>query len=151
MGRDRWLCYAINAERRRIENEESEGRPGVRPLVDGRVGPEPMRVASWERPQEENFTRHWVRGRSRPILTPRPFLQIHHRLMPPGLPLGTVAGFGQVMHAPGLNNPQPHLTGPQHYLPPPPAHIQEESAEESPSESSKSGEGDSLEANHGLP
>ena len=28
MDRGRWLCYAINAERRRIENEELERRPG---------------------------------------------------------------------------------------------------------------------------
>ena len=41
MGRGRWLCYAINAERRQIENEELERRPGVRPLVDGRAGPAP--------------------------------------------------------------------------------------------------------------
>ena len=41
MGQGRWLCYAINAERRQIENEELERRPGVRPLVDGRVDPQP--------------------------------------------------------------------------------------------------------------
>ena len=86
MGRGRWLCYAINEERRRRENEESERRPGVRPMVDGRVWPKPLRLVSWERPQEENVNRHWVRGRSGPILTPRPFLQIHHRLVPSGLP-----------------------------------------------------------------
>ena len=109
MGRGRWLCYAINAERRRIENEELERRPGVRPLVDGRVGPTPQRFLSWERLQEENFNRHWVRGRSRPILTPRPFLQAHHRFVPPGLPWGTVAGFGQmypnIACSPRVNNP----------------------------------------------
>ena len=73
MGRDRWLCYAIHAERRRIENGELERRPWVRPLVDGRVGPALLRFISWERPWEENFNRHWLRGRGRPILTPRPF------------------------------------------------------------------------------
>ena len=41
MGRGRWLCYAINVERRRIENEELERRPGVRPLVDGEWDPHP--------------------------------------------------------------------------------------------------------------
>ena len=96
MGRGRWLCYAISAERRRIENEELERRPGVRPLVDGRVGPAPQRFLSWERPWEKNFNRHWVRGRSRPILTPRPFLQVHHRFVPPGPPWGAAAGFGQM-------------------------------------------------------
>ena len=155
MGRGRWLCYAINAERRRIENEKLERRLGVRPLVEGRVGPAPQRFLSWERPWEENFNRHWVRGRSRPILTPRPFLQIHCRFVPPGLPQGAAAGFGQrypnITGAPRVNNPQPCLPNPQHYIPPPPSHDQERSAEESPSESSESGEGDSLEANHGLP
>ena len=34
MGWGRWLCYAINAERRQMENEELERRPGVRPLVE---------------------------------------------------------------------------------------------------------------------
>ena len=109
MGRGRWLCCAVNAERRRIENEELERRPGVRPLVDGRVGPAPLRFLSWERPWEENFNRHWVRGRSRPILTPRPFLQIHRRFVPPGLPQGAVAGFGQmypnISCSPRVNNP----------------------------------------------
>ena len=33
MGRGRWLCYAANAERRQRESEETERRPGVRPLV----------------------------------------------------------------------------------------------------------------------
>ena len=73
MGRGRWLCYAANAERRRRENEELERRPGLRPLVGRGVGPEPLRFLSWERPWEENFHRHLARGRSRPILTPRPF------------------------------------------------------------------------------
>ena len=126
MGRGRWLCYAINVERRRIEN------------------------GTWE----ENFNRYCVRGRSRPILTPRSLLQIHHRLVPPGQPWGAVAGFGHmypnISWSPRVNNLQPCLPSPQHYIPPPPSHDQEGSAEESPSESSESGEGDSLEANHGL-
>ena len=44
MGQGRWLCYIINVERRRIENEELERRTGVRPLVDGRVGPTPPKI-----------------------------------------------------------------------------------------------------------
>ena len=47
MGQGRWFCYTINAERRWMENEELERRPGVRPLVDGRVGPAPQRFISW--------------------------------------------------------------------------------------------------------
>ena len=69
MGWGRWLCYTINAERRWMESEELERRPGVRPVADGRVGSTPQRFISWERPWEENFNRHWIRGRSRPILT----------------------------------------------------------------------------------
>ena len=154
MGWGRWLCYAINAERRWMENEELERRPGLRPLVDGRVGPAPQRFISWERPWEENFNRHWIRGRSRPILTPRPFLQVHHRLVPPGPPQGVAARFGPMVPnipgAPRVNNPQPHFPWPQHHvLPPPPLQDQEDCAEESPSESSESREGDSLEVNHG--
>ena len=89
----------------------------------------------------ENFNRHWVRGRRRPILTPRPFLQVHHGLVLPGPPQGAEVGFGQVTHGPGLNILRPHLPGPQHYLPPPPAPNQEENATGSPSESSDVGEG----------
>ena len=74
MGRSQWLCYGINEERRRRENEELERRLGVRLLVDGRVEPESPRSVSQERPHMENFSRHGVRGRRRPILTPRPFL-----------------------------------------------------------------------------
>ena len=106
MGRSRWLCYRINEERRRRENEELEGRPGVRPSIDGRG--ESPRVESHERLRMENFSRHWVRGRSRPILTPRPFLQVHHGLVPPGLPWGAAVGFGQVSHGLGLNLLRPH-------------------------------------------
>ena len=62
MGQGRWLCYAINTEQRQMESEELERRPGVRPVVDGRVGPAPQRYISWERPWEENFNRHWIGG-----------------------------------------------------------------------------------------
>ena len=76
--------------------------------------------------------------------------------MPPGPPQGAAAGFGamdpNILGAPRVNNPQPHFCCPQpHVLPPPLPHDQEDYAEESPSESSESGEGDSLEVNHGLP
>ena len=59
MGRSRWLCYGINKERRRRENEELEGRLGVRPSIDGRG--ESPRVESHERLRMVNFSRHWVR------------------------------------------------------------------------------------------
>ena len=59
MGRSRWLCYGINKERRRRENEELEGRLGVRLSIDGRG--ESPRVESCERLRMENFIRHWVR------------------------------------------------------------------------------------------
>ena len=94
IGRSRWLCYGINQERRRQENEELEGRPGVRPVVDGRGDSECQEAIRWEQLPMENFTRHWVRGRARPILTPRPFLQVHCGLVPPGLPQGAAVGFG---------------------------------------------------------
>ena len=109
MGRDRWLCYAANAERRRRESEELERRPGARPLVDRGVGPEPPRFLSWERPWERNFHRFLARGRSRPTLTPRPFLQIHHRYVPLHLPQGAAAGLGHldpnIPCLPRVNNP----------------------------------------------
>ena len=47
MGRGRWLCYAANAERRRREDEESERRPGVRPLVGRGVGPETPKILAF--------------------------------------------------------------------------------------------------------
>ena len=92
MGRSRWLCYGINEERRRRENEELEGRPGVRPSNDGREGS--PGAESHERLRMENFIRHWVRGRARPILTPMPFLQIHWGMVPPGPPWEAAVGFG---------------------------------------------------------
>ena len=128
MGRGRWLCCAANAERRMRKSEEVERRPGARPLVGMGMGPKPPRFLSWERPQEENFHRFVARGRSRPTLTPRPFLKIHHRYMPHCLPHCTVAGFGHVDPnvpcPPRVNNPQPCLPCPQPYvLPPPPSHL----------------------------
>ena len=86
-----------------------ERRPGVRPLVVKGVVPEPPRFLHWERPREENFYRHLARGRSRPTLMPRPFLQIHHRWMPPCYVLGAAAGFGpidpNIPCVPRVNNP----------------------------------------------
>ena len=78
MGRSRWLCYGLNEERRRQEQEELERRPGVRPASTGRGEYE-----SWEQLPRENFNSYWVRGRGRAILTPRPFIQVHHGLVPP--------------------------------------------------------------------
>ena len=136
MGRSRWLCYRFNEERKR-ENKELEGRLGVRPSIDGKV--ESPRIESHERLRMENFSRHWVRGRSRPILTPRPFLQVCHGLVPPVPPQGAAVGFGQVSH--GLNLLRPHLAGPQHYQPPSPVPNQEEDAADASSESSGAGGG----------
>ena len=140
MGRSRWLCYRMNEERRRQEQEELEGRPGVRPSNDGRE--ESPRVVNYENVWMENFNRHWVRGRGRAILTPRPFIQVHHGLVSPRPPWGAAIHFGQVVHGSGLDHlrfhipgPQgvgqvsrglgmnlyrPHVAGPQHYQPPPP-------------------------------
>ena len=156
MGRSRQLCYAANAERRRRESEEVERRPGTRPLIGRGVGPIPPRFLSWERLWEENFHVTLARGRSRPTYTPQPFLQIHHSYQPHSLPHCTAAGFGyadpNILCPPRVNNPQPHLSYPQPYvLPPLPPQDQEADAESSPSESPDSEEGDSLEANHGLP
>ena len=71
----------MNEEWRRQENEALEGRPEVRPVCDGRGESEPQ---EWL--PRENFSRHWVRGRGRAILTPRPFIQVHHGLVPPRPP-----------------------------------------------------------------
>ena len=154
MGRSRWLCYAANAERRWRENEEAERRPGAGPLVGRGVRPEPPRFLQWERLQEENFQRTMQRGRRRPTFMSRPFLQIHHAYVPNHLPRCTVAGFGyanpNILCAPRVNNPRPHLPCPQSYvLPPPLPQNQESSAESSLSESSDAEEGDSLKANQG--
>ena len=70
MGRSRWLYYGLNKERRRQEQEEREGRPGVRPIGNGRG-----------RIQMENFHEYRILGRG--TLTPRPFIQIHHGLIKP--------------------------------------------------------------------
>ena len=103
-----------------------ERRPGARPLVGRGVGPEPPRFLRWDMPREENFHIFLVRGRSRPTLTPRPFLQIHHRYVPPCIPRSTVARFGQadlnIPCPPRVNNPQPHFPCPQPYVLPPPLH-----------------------------
>ena len=54
MGRSRQLCYAINAERRR-ENEEEERRPGVMPLLDRGIRPMVPRYQQWDGFWAENF------------------------------------------------------------------------------------------------
>ena len=81
MGRSRWLCYRLNQERRRREQEELEGRPGVRPSSGGRE--ESPSVGNFENLRMENFRRHWVRGRGQAILTPSPYIQIHCGLVHP--------------------------------------------------------------------
>ena len=64
MGRSRWICYRLNEERRRQEQERREGRPGVRPVGNG-----------WGNIQMENFYEYRILGRG--TLMPRPFIQIH--------------------------------------------------------------------------
>ena len=159
MGRSRWLCYGMNADRRRQENEEMERRPGIRPGGDERGEREPQ--GTWpEWLPMETFSRHWVRGRGRAILTPRPFIQVHHRVVPPRPLRGVTVGFGWVVRGPGLDHLRPHIPGvgrascglginlnrpclanPLHYQPLPPAPIQEEGALDASSESSDAGKG----------
>ena len=87
MGRRRWICYGMNEERRRHEQESIEGRPGIRIVGNG-----------WGNIQMENFYDNRILGRG--TLTPRPFIQIHWGIVPPR-PLQEVAvGFGQVVRGP---------------------------------------------------
>ena len=58
MGRSRWLCYGLNEERRRQEQEEREGRPGARPVSNGQG-----------HIKRENFHIYRILGRGRAILT----------------------------------------------------------------------------------
>ena len=156
MGRLRQLCYAANAERRKRENEEEERRPGTRPLLVGGLGPYLQDCYNGKRLWEENFYLNTARGRSRPFLTPWPFLQIHHQYQPHSLPCCLTGRFGyvapNVTFVPRLNNPPLCTLNQPHYVPPPaPLQNQEQDAENSSSESSDSEEGDSLEGNHGSP
>ena len=149
----------MNADRRRQENEEMERRPGIRPGSDERGEREPQ--GAWpEQLPMETFSRHWVRGRDRAILTPRPFIQVHYGVIPPRPPRGVAVSFGWVVHGPGMdhlwlhipgvgrashglgiNLNRPHLADPQHHQPPPPAPIQEEGATDASLESSDAGKG----------
>ena len=162
MGRSRWLCYRMNANRRRQENKEIERRPGIRPGGDERGEREPQgALPEWL--LMETFSRHWVRGRGRTILTPTPYIQIHHGLVHPRPLWGVPVSFGQVACGPGvdhlrfhipepqgvgqagrrmgINIQRPHLIGAQHYQPPPPAPNQDENVVDALSESSDAGEG----------
>ena len=106
MGRARQLCYAMNAERRRRENGE-ERRPGIMPILGRGIRPVVPRFQHWDGFPEENFNLN-ARGRSRSFPTPRPFLQIHYRTQPLGLPHCLAGGFGHVapnVHFPRLNSP----------------------------------------------
>ena len=137
MGRSRWLYYGLNEERRRREQEEREGRPGIRPLVNGRGNI-----------HMENFHEYRILGRG--TLMPRPFIQIHHGLFQPrplrgaAVSFGQVAqgsgvghgrvqmsepqGVGQVGRGMGINLPRPHFVDPHQYQPPLPAPIPEVNA-----------------------
>ena len=55
MGRSRQLCYAINAERQRRENEEEERRPGVMPLLGRGIRPVVPGFQQWDGFQLEHF------------------------------------------------------------------------------------------------
>ena len=99
MGRSRWLCYGLNEERRRQEQEEREGRPGVRPVSNG-----------WGHIQRENFHIYRILGRG--ILMPRPFIQIHWGLVHPRPQQGAAVGFGQVVHGPREDHVRLHIPGP---------------------------------------
>ena len=50
MGRGRWLCYAANVGRRQRDSEETERRPGARPLVGRGLGPNLQDFAVGEAP-----------------------------------------------------------------------------------------------------
>ena len=95
---------------------EMERRPGIRPEGDERGEREPP--GTWpEWLQMETFNRHWVRGRGRAILTPRPFIQVHHRVVLPRPLQGVTVGFGQVVPGPGPDHLRLCLADPQHYQP----------------------------------
>ena len=102
MGRSRWLCYGLNEERRR-EQEDVEGRPGIRPS-NGR---------DFENLRMENFQRHWVQGRGRTILTPRPYIQIHHGLVHSRPLWGAAGSFGWVTCGSGVDQIRFHIPRPQ--------------------------------------
>ena len=149
MGRSRWLYYGLNEERRRQEQEEREGRPGVRPVGNG-----------WGNIQMENFYEYRILGRG--TLRPRPFIQIHWGLVHPRPLQGAAVGFGRVVHGPredhvrwhlpgpwemgpagqgmGVNPQRPHFVGPQLYQPPLPASIPEENVEDISAELLNAGE-----------
>ena len=144
--------------RKKMERGE-ERRPGARPLAGRGVGPEPQRFIQWERLREENFQRIMQRERSRPAVTPRPFIQIHHAYMPLNLPHYPAVRFGQFGYmdpnapvCPRVNNLRSCLPCPQSNVSPPPLPLDSEASTGSSSkESSDSKEGNSLEANHGSP
>ena len=157
MGRSRQLCYAVNAERRRRENEEEERQLGVMPLLGRGIRPVLPRFQHWDQFQEENFyLNNTARGRSRLFPTPQPFLEIYHRRQPHSLPHFMAAGFGYVApnawFPPRLNSlllcPQPTSIC---TIPPPPPQNQDPRTESSSSESSDSEEDNSLEANCSTP
>ena len=100
MGRSRWLYYGLNEERRRQEQEEREGRPGVRPIGNGRGNI-----------QMENFHEYRILGRG--TLMPRPFIQIHHGLIQPQPLRGAAVSFGQVAWGSGVGHFRFHILDPQ--------------------------------------
>ena len=152
MGRSRWLCYGLNEERRRREQEDAEGRPGIRPSNGSRE--ETSNGRDFENLRMENFQRHWVWGRGQAILIPRPYIQIHRGLVHPRLLQGVAVSFNRVTHGPGvdqfrfhiprpqgrgqavqgmgINLQRPCLAGPQHYQPPPLLQFQKKMLKMSP-------------------
>ena len=122
MGRSGQLCYAVNAERRKRENEE-ERQLGVMPLLGRGIRPVVPRFQHWDGFREENFyLNNMARGRIRPFPPPQPFLEIHHRRQPHSMPCCMAAGFGYMapnaQFPPRLNSLPLHAPNPPQYVPP---------------------------------
>ena len=161
MGRGRQLCYALNAARRRREEELDgsvsgmERRPGINPLLGRGIRPKVPRFDHWERVLGDNNSRYVAQGRSRSFPAPP---QPDTRRQPHSQPSCFTLGFGYVVpnaqFPPRLNSPFPCAPNPPCHLPPPPPPLQDQTDSEE-TESTSSGfdseDGDSLEANCGSP
>ena len=166
MGRSRLLCYAVNAMRRRREEDIEERRPGINPLIGRGIRPVVPRFQHSDRvPGGNNYNyNHMARGRSRSFPAPQPYLEI--RRQPYSQPHCLAAGFGHVapnaQFPPRLNSLQLHAPNPPHHVPPSPSPPQDQTDSETESnesntetESTSSGfnseSGVSLRANCGSP
>ena len=158
MGRSRPLFLAINALRRR--REEEERRLGVIPFLGrGIVTVEPR--LNQERIPGRNGNINLARGRSRSYPAPPPNI---FRSQPHIQPCCLTAGFGYVApnaHLPSrINPPSCHTSNspcpcqnhcPCHFPPPPPLPQNQNDMKSTSSESEDSEDGDSLKANYGTP